>query len=227
VNEASPPHQEPGAGSGLWSGSSWRAYSWETPWFIVRWHSPTSWTVLCFNLNSEMKHCFSRALVGDNSSFDASSASSLHASIVGQVFDEFDRAVWSWRHQVRAIETRRESTHSPPSSYESMHELARHTLHSSEILRTAIVVVESMLEESGTSSPSSDSVTVEKAQRDLKFHLLRLRSLLHRSQALEARLQNEINLVRSDRARRLSTSTHDTIVQLLAALPKQHSVMAE
>jgi hypothetical protein len=137
---------------------------------------------------------------------------------------------------VRAIETRRESTHSPPSSYESMHELARHTLHSSEILRTAIVVVESMLEESGTSSPSSDSVTVEKAQRDLKFHLLRLRSLLHRSQALEARLQNEINLVRSvvqcarmaaDRARRLSTSTHDTIVQLLAALPKQHSVMAE
>lgn len=141
------------------SRSSWRAYTCEKPWFIARWHSPISWTVLCFGLNPEMKHRFSRALVDDNSPFDASSALSLQASIVGHIVDEFDRAVWSWRHPVRAIETRRESTHSPPDSYESMHELARHTIHSSEMLRTAIVVVESMLEESGPRSPSSDSIT--------------------------------------------------------------------
>lgn len=174
---------------------SWRAYTCEKPWFIARWHSPISWTVLCFGLNPEMKHRFSRALVIDNSPSDASSALSLQASIVGHIVDKFDRAVWFWRHPVRAIETRRESTHSPPDSYESMHELARHTIHSSEMLRTAIVVVESLLEESGPRSPSSDSITVTKAQRDFKFHLSRLRSLLHRSQALEARLQNEINLV--------------------------------
>jgi hypothetical protein len=197
VNDASLLQQELGAGSASGSRSLWRAYIWEKPWFIVRWYSPTSWTVLCFDLDREMKHTMCCALAGDHPSFDASSASNLQASIVGQIVDEFDRAVWSWRHPVRAIETRRESTHSLSDSYESMHELARHTLHSSEMLRTAIVVVESVLEESVTSSLSSDSVTVAKAQRDLKFHLSRLRSLLHRSQALEARLQNEINLVRS------------------------------
>lgn len=63
------------------------------------------------------------------------------------------------------------------------------------MLHTAIVVEESMLEESGYCSPSSDCVTVAKVRRELKFHLSRLRSLLHRSQALEARLQNEISLV--------------------------------
>lgn len=123
-------------GSG--SRSSWRAYTCKKPWFIVRWHSPTSWTVLCFGLNPDMKHRFSRALVDDNSPFDASSALSLQASKVGHILDEFDRALWIWRHPVRAIETRCESTHSPPDSYESMYELARHTIHSSEMLRTAI-----------------------------------------------------------------------------------------
>lgn len=153
-----------------------------------------------------------------------------------KIVDEFDRAVWSWRHPVRAIEARRASISAPPDSYESMHEVARHTLHSSEMLRTAIVVVESMLEESGPSSASSDSVTAAKAQRNLKFHVSRLRSLLRRSQALEARLRNEINLVcgvaqcarmAADRGRRLSTSTHGTTARSRAASPKQHNAMDE
>lgn len=94
---------------------------WEKLWFIVRWNSRTSWTVLCFDPNCKLKHRFCRALTGDGPSFDASSASGIHASIVGQLVDEFDRAVWFWGHPVRAIEARQASISAPPDSYESMH----------------------------------------------------------------------------------------------------------
>ena len=64
---------------------------------------------------------------------------------------------------MRGIEEKRLSINRRSDSYESMHELVRHTLHSSETLLTAIVVVESMPEEFGFSSSSGFNAIAMKA----------------------------------------------------------------
>ncbi|GAB7332285.1 hypothetical protein MBLNU13_g04121t2 [Cladosporium sp. NU13] len=150
---------------------SWQAYEWDKLWFIIRWDSATNWTVLCFDLSPETRD-----------------------RLFGHVVESLNQSVWSWRDPVRAIEKKRASIDGRSDSYESMHELARHTLHSSEMLLTAIVVVERMLEEFGSSSSGTFDATVMEARREFNFHLTMLRGLLNRSRALEARLQNEINL---------------------------------
>lgn len=180
---------EPGARS------SWQAYEWDKLWFITRWDSATNWTVLCFDLRPETRDRLCQIIATGDAFCDVSSVSCLHASIVGHVVESLNQSVWSWRDPVRALEKKRASIDGRSDSYESMHELARHTLHSSEMLLTAIVVVECMLEEFGSSSSGSFDATVMEARRKFNFHLTMLRGLLNRSRALEARLQNEINLV--------------------------------
>lgn len=188
--------------------SSLCTYTWMKLWFITVWKSPTSSTILCFGLDSEMRNRIHQTITTANELFDISSPSHLHASIVGHIVEIFDGAVWSWRNPVRAIEERRASIGCLSDSYESMHELARHIIHSSETLRTAIVVVESMLDNFGSSVSTIPNANTLNAQKEFNFHLTMLRSLLNRSQALELRLQNEINLVRDLYGRRTGLRSH-------------------
>lgn len=85
---------------------------------------------------------------------------------------------------MRAIEERRVSVNSPPETYKSIYELARHALYLSEMLLTAIVVVESIPKEFGSSFQSRSNASTTKAQREFRFHLSMLQSLLNRSQTL-------------------------------------------
>lgn len=82
-----------------------------------------------------------------------------------------------------------------------MHEIARHVIHSSEVLAVAIETMTSIIQEHEIffeENPSLPSVAIMQS-KDLRrnFRLQRnvFKGLHLRSEALEERLRNEINLV--------------------------------
>lgn len=114
------------------------------------------------------------------------------------IAESFDRAVWSWRDVVRELEKTRPDKDLPAKrSFEHMHEAARHVIHSSEILATAISVTEAVTRKARLNQPQEHEhdPTCAKILDDLEFCTSLLTSFRNRSQALEKRVDNEINLV--------------------------------
>jgi hypothetical protein len=84
-----------------------------------------------------------------------------------------------------------------------MHEIARHTIHSSETLETAMETLLSMIQEHEVffkENPSGDAGKVmlfRQIRKSLRLQSTILKCLHPRSKAIEERLRNEINLVSS------------------------------
>lgn len=89
----------------------------------------------------------------------------------------------------------------PQPNYVAMHEIARHAIHSSEMLASALETMASMIQEyevffEENPSLSKETMTLSKqTRRTLRFQKTFLKCLHLRSKALEERLRNEINLV--------------------------------
>lgn len=88
--------------------------------------------------------------------------------------------------------------------FDHMHEIARHLIHSTEMLTTALPVVECMMEECDLIGGGSSDQPSSACLRELRFVSSLMKALLHRSSALEKRMENEIALV--------SISTHAILV---------------
>lgn len=93
--------------------------------------------------------------------------------------------------------TRPDKDSAAKRSFEHMHETARHVIHSSEMLATAISVTEAVTKEARVyqSHEHEHDPVCAKILDDLEFCTSLLTSFRNRSQALEKRLDNEINLV--------------------------------
>jgi hypothetical protein len=85
--------------------------------------------------------------------------------------------------------------------YIELHETARHTLHSSETLAMALETLHSMMQEqedfSNRTLPGhpSSAVLFGNTRRSFQLQSTLLKSIHLRSQGLEKRIRNEINLV--------------------------------
>lgn len=170
-------------------------YRWEKFAFASSWSPQCGLVMLCFDVPTSLQEKMAETLLAGNAPRYGQGPFSLHALVIVRIVENFDRAVWSWRDVVRDLEKTRESEDaSEKRSFEYMHEIARHVIHCSEMLTTAISVAESVVKEvSGHSSHQRDpaSSTIVK---DLEFSISLLTSLRNRSQALEKRLENETNL---------------------------------
>lgn len=170
-------------------------YRWEKLAFASCWSPQSGLVMLCFDVPADLEGKIGETLLAGDFAKCGQGPFSLHAVLMVRIVESFDRAVWSWRDVVRDLEKTRESEDaSEKRSFEYMHETARHVIHCSEMLATAISVTESIVKEvSGHASYQRDpaSSTIVK---DLEFSISLLTGLRNRSQALEKRLENEINL---------------------------------
>jgi hypothetical protein len=78
-----------------------------------------------------------------------------------------------------------------------MHEMARHTLHAAETLEMATETVASMMQEHEAFSKDTPLADAGRIGESLRLQRTLLKCLLLRSQAIDKRLHNEINLVNS------------------------------
>jgi hypothetical protein len=86
----------------------------------------------------------------------------------------------------------------PNPNYILMHEIARHILHSSETLAVAVETVSSIAAyRDSLLNPGNQEISLasRNIQSELQYQASLLKCLQLRSQAVEARLKNEINLV--------------------------------
>jgi hypothetical protein len=151
-------------------------------------------------LPADSRTRFEQFLLKDDVSITPSSPFTPHAKALKYIVSRFDHAVWSWRDAVRECEEARLMLNTlDPDWVTSMHEIARHVIHTSEMLEMALNVTHSLIDEANTlhrQRQFSGSNYVNESC-DIKHSKTMLQCLLLRSQALEKRIQNELQLVGS------------------------------
>jgi hypothetical protein len=173
-----------------------QGYHWEKIGFLTSWQPHGGLSVLCFDFPTHLKQSIEKDLLSSNDHHYGNGPFSMHPVLLMHVVEAFDKSVWSWRNVVRELETTRPLEHAIPSSgFESMHEAARHVIHCSEMLDTAISVINGMKQEITSSSLAQGDAASVAITKDLIFCISLLKGFLNRSQALKERLDNEINLV--------------------------------
>ena len=151
--------------------------------------------MLCFDVSADLQEKIGKELLGGDIAQYGQGPFSLHAMLMLRIVESFDRAVWSWRDVVRDLEkTRATDDALEKRSFEHMHETARHVIHCSEMLETAISVAERIAKEVRGSSTYQGDPASSMIVKDLELSVSLLTSLRNRSQALDKRLENEINL---------------------------------
>ncbi|KAM3418041.1 hypothetical protein BST61_g6250 [Cercospora zeina] len=171
-------------------------YDWHIMTFVVSKKASNAVVLLCFDTPTELRKQLS-ASVKDSSAEDfAEHPFHLHAFVLQAVVELYDHALWQFRDLVRALEHGRPTIDDPDPDYVAIDELARHVLHSSEVLSTALNVVGNMIDELGRYSSihpprgatANDPGSVIRHQRSM------LQFMHNRALALESRLKNEISL---------------------------------
>jgi hypothetical protein len=151
--------------------------------------------MLCFDVSTDLQEKIGEELLAGDVAQYGQGPFSLHAMLMLRIVESFDRAVWSWRDVVRDLEkTRATDDALEKRSFEHMHETARHVIHCSEMLETAISVTESIAREVRGSPSYQGDLACSTIVKDVELSVSLLTSLRNRSQALEKRLENEINL---------------------------------
>jgi Mg2+ and Co2+ transporter CorA len=129
----------------------------------------------------------------------------FHPILLLTVRQIYDDSVWALRDLVRDAERQRTfgtSTSIVQPDFEHLHELARHAIHSNEVLDVALSTVKSLEDrcrEFATRycSPNLDSDYDTDIRDEFESIENDLRAIKRRSSTLHERLQNEIQLVRS------------------------------
>ncbi|KAF8850701.1 hypothetical protein BDZ45DRAFT_186193 [Acephala macrosclerotiorum] len=170
-------------------------YVWHRMGFYTMWTPSKSFVVLCFGLPPSLQHSLSNlGLLNLDDPF------SFHTLLIEKIAALYDAALWSWRDLIRDLEKNRTPPQDPQPNYIMMHELARHTIHSSETLAMAIETIASLIQEheiffeENASLPLSSIILSKQTRRGFRSQVTLLKCLQLRSKALEERLRNETNL---------------------------------
>jgi hypothetical protein len=176
--------------------SSASAYQWEKLGFVTFHPSPKCFTIFCFDIRNDAQvHIRQQVLENDLAALKTHPLL-IHCILLRYVLESFDRAVWSWRDVVRELETSRLHRGSGPvRDFQRMHEIARHLIHSTEMLTTALCTIECMMKECDSARSGAGDQAAFACLRELESTCSLMKALLHRSSALEKRMENEIALV--------------------------------
>lgn len=189
--------------------------------FFTRWISPGGQIIFCFDVPQTLHDRLQTRFLSPSTTPKLSDIYSLHMVVIDEVIKLFDKSVWSLRDIVRVTElvmlpncrTRKRKAINNHfqnrlgaaqlgPNFPLLHDFARHTVHSSETLDVAIDTMSGILGQHewfldvGRAYIDTDSIFSRCTRQHLRFQIQMMRSLRARSKANEARLRNEIDLVR-------------------------------
>ncbi|KAK4942102.1 hypothetical protein LTR10_018138 [Elasticomyces elasticus] len=154
----------------------------------------------------------------------------LQSTVLGQLLKMYDHSVWTIRDVVRDLEKERDlsgATRQKHLDFAQMHDLARHIIHTCEIIAVACDNITELLAGHGVDNGrrcqclpnTTDTGKVACSHNDMASSLGLLRNLGRRAEALNARLRNEINLGFNLVVQHDSASMKTIAVVTLAFLP--------
>jgi hypothetical protein len=175
--------------------SSPSIYRWEKLGFITFHPSRKFFTILCLDVGDDARAHLHQQILGSKLAVLEAHLLSIHLPVLRYTLESFDRAVWLWSDVVRELETSRlHRSFATARDFDHMHEIARHLIHSTEMLTTAVSVVEGMMKECDLIGSDSSDQASYACLRELQFVSSLMKALSHRSSALEKRMENEIAL---------------------------------
>lgn len=170
-------------------------WEWYEMGFFTHWNECGLTTLLCFDLPARL-HADIQLLFGSQS-IDHSCPYAVFSMITDALLRLYDCSVWSIRNHISQWEARR----SHETDYVLLHEIARHGVHVKETLSVAIRSLNATRQCQETFRRNTDKIRGSNEHRRwdkvgsrLEFQLRFLQGLLDRSEASNARIQNEITL---------------------------------
>ncbi|KAF2474351.1 uncharacterized protein BDR25DRAFT_215887, partial [Lindgomyces ingoldianus] len=199
-------------------------YVWHKLTFVSHW-LPNRCAVLCIGVPTSFRCLLHSALLSMWPTIPPFEPYSLHVAVIEAVVSLQDSTVWSVRDIVRSIEKVRQIAYGL-YDFISLHEAARHTIHSHETLGASIETLQAMERQVRDCSDISEKGQPVKASSQLQMHIesqiRMLRNLERRSQSNKERLQNEVSLAmtRLGEAAKMDSSAMRTIsIVTMAFLP--------
>ncbi|PSN59256.1 hypothetical protein BS50DRAFT_641131 [Corynespora cassiicola Philippines] len=173
-------------------------YTWHEMTFFSSWVNDQS-IILCVGADLIFQSTLQRVLSQIEIDLSLSGPFSLHAPIVETIIAMQDVSVWSVRDVVRGIEKGRFRQTRDSREFLSLHETARHAIHSFETLNVTVETLDTLQHQVMDLSLSKQSDKKQayascQIRSQFGFQVQMLRNLLHRSQSNKERLQNEISL---------------------------------
>ncbi|KAK7178575.1 hypothetical protein PSPO01_15374 [Paraphaeosphaeria sporulosa] len=174
-------------------------YTWHEMTFFSHW-TPERCVFLCIGPPSSFRNLLHDTLSRMWSKLPPSEPYSLHVPIIEVVVAMQDSSVWSVRDTVRSVEKDRLRPTHGLQNFLSLHEAARHAIHSFETLSVSIetlgAIQQQILDLSGKERIGSSNAI--GASYQIRVHIdcqiRMMRNLLLRAQSNKERLQNEIAL---------------------------------
>ncbi|KAI9856198.1 MAG: hypothetical protein M1813_009215 [Trichoglossum hirsutum] len=173
------------------------SYEWNSMGFITKWSPPNRNVVICFDAPRALQTRLEEVLSSDREKREVHDPYALHSVIVDEVLAIYDSSVWSLRDLVRSVEQNRASMVPTQPNYPHLHEVARHTIHSTETLDVAIETLDSMIRQHEVfvaETSLNTNVASRQTRKYLQFQLKMFKAIRLRSQANGERLRNEISL---------------------------------
>ncbi|KAH7392015.1 hypothetical protein DE146DRAFT_661419, partial [Phaeosphaeria sp. MPI-PUGE-AT-0046c] len=170
-------------------------WEWYEMGFFIYWTPSGSMTLLCFDLPAKSQLAIETMLCPQETSHSCPYASFLLVS--DALLRLYDDSVWAIRNHISEWE----ATRSQEADYFLLHEVARNGVHVNETLNVAVRSLDATQQHhercrTGTASICSSNACErwDKVGSRFQFQLRFLQDLLQRSNANNARIQNEITL---------------------------------
>jgi hypothetical protein len=199
---------------------SHHGYEWYEMDFLAL-RATSGWTtVLCFDTPDRFRLRLFEALASGPRTLTEPDIFQLYTYLIDQILNLYDESVWSIRDIVRDVEkvSRADSeevsrvTNTPQirsqpypaePDFPTLHDIARHAIHVSETLNTATESMSGMIRqyksfpEDRSARPTYEKTTFARTLQSFNFQSQILNSLKARSDSNQARIHNEITLVRA------------------------------
>lgn len=183
--------------------STRHGWEWYEMGFFTYWNQSGLTTLLCFDLPARSQSDI-QSMFGSQS-IDRSCPYAMFSLISDALLRLYDDSVWSIRNHISQWEARR----SQEIDYFLLHEIARHAVHVSETLNVTIQSLDAIRQHHERFRTNTDLALSNNGRRRwdkvgsrFEFQLRFLQGLLQRSEANNARIQNEITLAFNAAAQR-------------------------
>ncbi|RKK81966.1 hypothetical protein BFJ68_g17581 [Fusarium oxysporum] len=177
-----------------------KGYVWFEMGIFTRWGSPIKCQVLCIDAPFDLPDRLKASLEKRPSGLNFGDPFAMHIDLIDLIIKYYDLSVWRIRHPVRKLEEDRPYA---GRLFKPMHDVSRHSIHTSEVLSATIETLQEMLRcqtKLCDKLPGAhDNTYQEQAKEYMKFQIQLAKSLKLRSDSNQRRLENEVDLVRNQR----------------------------
>ncbi|RVD86150.1 uncharacterized protein DFL_004440 [Arthrobotrys flagrans] len=175
-------------------------YTWDKLGFFTTWKKSGRKCMLCLDCPEDLVKNMRKSLDTASRDHFVVDPYAFHQIAVRGIVNLYDKSIWKIRDVVRTVEKTRPKARKPDVDYDHLHEAARHVIHSTETLLVSTQLLEQMMLRQRdrvnwlVNAPEEEKVCMRQVGDNLMFYHGMIHAFKCRSESMQARHQNEIQL---------------------------------